>query len=205
MGQYYNILTKRNNKYTLYSRSYRLTNGSTEYQFAKLTEHSWINNTTMSCFSNLILRKPTKVAWVGDYSDQYEEDETINKLDYHKIKELHDLAWNDEVKEKILPFRPLLVKFLLLVNWDKRQYVDMFEYIEKSTIKEEGYFEGWCLHPLSLLTALGNGFGGGDYHGINKELVGSWCFDTLSFESYDIKENLDKLDFTKLEIEFKEN
>ncbi len=204
MGQYYNILTKRNNKYTLYSRSYRLTDGSTEYQFAKLTEHSWINNTTMSCFSNLILRKPTKVAWVGDYSDEYEKDETINNLDYNQIKELHDLAWNDEVREKILPFRPLLVKFLLLVNWDKKQYVDMFEYIEKSTVKE-GDFEGWCLHPLSLLTALGNGFGGGDYHGINEKLVGSWCFDTLSFESYDIKENLDKLAFTKLEIEFKEN
>lgn len=204
MGQYYNILTKRDNKYTLYSRSYRLTNGSTEYQFAKLTEHSWINNTTMSCFSNLILRKPTKVAWVGDYSDQYEEDEMVNNLDHDQMKELHDLVWNDEVREKILPFRPLLVKYLLLVNWDKKQYVDMYEYIEKSTVKE-GYFAGWCLHPLSLLTALGNGFGGGDYHGINEDLVGNWCFDTLSFESYDIKEKLDNECYVKLDIEFMEN
>lgn len=204
MGQYYNILTKRDDKYTLYSRSYRLTNGSTEYQFAKLTEHSWINNTTMSCFSNLILRKPTNVAWVGDYSDQYEEDEMINNLDHKQMKELHDLAWNDEVREKILPFRPLLVKYLLLVNWDKKQYVDMYEYIEKSTVKE-GCFAGWCLHPLSLLTALGNGFGGGDYHGINEDLVGNWCFDTLSFESYDIKEKLDNEGYVKLDIEFREN
>ena len=74
MGQYYNILTKKNNKYTLYSRSYKLTNGKTEYVFAKLTEHSWINNTTMSCFSNIILRKPTQVAWVWDYTNQYEKD-----------------------------------------------------------------------------------------------------------------------------------
>lgn len=204
MGQYYNILTKRDDKYTLYSRSYRLTNGSTEYQFAKLTEHSWINNTTMSCFSNLILRKPTKVAWVGDYSDQYEEDEMINNLDHNQMKELHDLVWNDEVREKILPFRPLLVKYLLLVNWDKKQYVDMYEYIEKSTVKE-GCFAGWCLHPLSLLTALGNGFGGGDYHGIYKEFIGMWCFDTLSFESYDIKEKLDNEGYVKLDIEFREN
>ena len=204
MGQYYNILTKRDDKCTLYSRSYRLTNGSTEYQFAKLTEHSWINNTTMSCFSNLILRKPTKVAWVGDYSDQYEEDEALNNLDHNQMKELHDLAWNDQVREKILPFRPLLVKYLLLVNWDKKQYVDMYEYIEKSTVKE-GCFAGWCLHPLSLLTALGNGFGGGDYHGINEDLVGNWCFDTLSFESYDIKEKLDNEGYVKLDIEFREN
>jgi len=204
MGQYYNILTKRDNKYTLYSRSYRLTNGSTEYQCAKLTEHSWINNTTMSCVSNLILRKPTKVAWVGDYSDQYEEDEIVNNLDHNQMIELHNLAWNDEVREKILPFRPLLVKYLVLVNWDKKQYVDMYEYIEKSTTKE-GCFAGWCLHPLSLLTALGNGFGGGDYHGINEDLVGNWCFDTLSFESYDIKEKLDNEGYVKLDIEFKEN
>ena len=204
MGQYYNILTKRDDKYTLYSRSYRLTNGSTEYQFAKLTEHSWINNTTMSCFSNFILRKPTKVAWVGDYSDQYEKDEIVNNLDYNQIKELHNLAWNDQVREKILPFRPLLVKYLVLVNWDKKQYVDMYEYIEKSTVKE-GCFAGWCLHPLSLLTALGNGFGGGDYHGINEDIVGNWCFDTLSFESYDIKEKLDNDGYVKLDIEFREN
>ena len=199
MGQYYNILTKKNDKYTLYSRSYKLTNGKTEYVPAKLTEHSWINNTTMSCFSNIILRKPTQVAWVGDYTNQYEKDETINGLDYEQMDKLYHLAWADDVKAKIMEFRPLFVKYLTLVNWDKKQYVDMYDYIEKSTTED-----GWCLHPLSLLTALGNGFGGGDYHGINEDMIGSWCFDTISFESCDIEEQLQKDGFEKLDIEFKE-
>ena len=199
MGQYYNILTKKNDKYTLYSRSYKLTNGKTEYVPAKLTEHSWINNTCMSCFSNIILRKPTQVAWVGDYTNQYEKDETINGLDYEQMDKLYHLAWDDNVKAKIMEFRPLLVKYLTLVNWDKKQYVDMYDYIEKSTTED-----GWCLHPLSLLTALGNGFGGGDYHGINEDLIGSWCFDTISFESCDIEEQLQNEGFEKLDIEFKE-
>lgn len=119
------------------------------------------------------------------------------------MKELCKLAWNDELKENILPFKPLLVKFLLLVNWDKKQYIDMYDYIEKSTVKE-GYLQGMCLHPLSLLTALGNGFGGGDYHGTNEELVGSWCLDTISFESYDIKNKLIKKGFKALDVIFKE-
>ena len=197
MGQYYSILTKRNNKFTTYSRSFYLTNGKTDYEPAKLTEHSWINNHTMSCFSNIILRKPTRVAWVGDYADQYDETDTVNNLTYNEILELHYQAWEKE--SKIMTFRPLLVKYLILVNWDKKEYVIMYEYIEKSTTED-----GWCLHPLSLLTALGNGFGGGDYRGINQDKVGSWCFDTISFESYDIEEKLKEQNFTKLDIEFKE-
>ena len=203
MGQYYNILIKKDDKYILYNRSFRKTDGSAEYEPAKLTEHSFIGNTTMSCVSNLILRKPKKVAWVGDYSNQYEENEKVNNLDYNQMKELHDLEWKHELRANILPFKPLLVNFLLLVNWDKKQYIDMCDYIEKSTVKE-GYLQGMCLHPLSLLTALGNGFGGGDYHGTNEELVGSWCLDTISFESIDIENKLIKKGFKALDVIFLE-
>ena len=34
---------------------------------------------------------------------------------------------------------------------------------------------GWQIHPLPLLTAEGNGRGGGDYHGTNMEMVGAWA------------------------------
>ena len=60
-----------------------------------------------------------------------------------------------------------------LVNHDKNQFVDLKKYKEKSTV------DGWCIFPISLLTALGNGRGGGDYHK-DDPLVGSWAFDTIS-------------------------
>lgn len=44
---------------------------------------------------------------------------------------------------------------------------------------DEGYV--WVTHPLPLLTAIGNGRGGGDYHGTNESMVGMWAMDLLSF------------------------
>ena len=38
----------------------------------------------------------------------------------------------------------------------------------------------YALHPLALLTAEGNGRGGGDYEGTNMELIGSWSRDFIS-------------------------
>lgn len=32
------------------------------------------------------------------------------------------------------------------------------------------------IHPLPLLLTVSNGLGGGNYYGINKWCVGSWCY-----------------------------
>ena len=44
--------------------------------------------------------------------------------------------------------------------------------------------DGYVIYPISLLTAIGNGRGGGDYWKTNKDydLVGSWAFDEISIE-----------------------
>ena len=200
MGQYYNILTMKDNEYKVYNRSYYNSQNEPEYMLAKLTEHSWIGNSTMESFSNIILKNPQHIAWVGDYADQYEqEDITNNKLTLRKIKSLHKKAWRCK-KEIVMEYRPLNTKYMLLVNWTKNQYVSMYDYIEKNTTKD-----GWCLHPLSLLTAIGNGLGGGDYHGINENMIGIWAFDEISFESSDIESRLERNKFEKIELEFKEN
>ena len=34
----------------------------------------------------------------------------------------------------------------------------------------------WELCPLLILLAIGNGQGGGDYHGTNMDKVGTWAF-----------------------------
>ena len=75
----------------------------------------------------------------------------------------------------------------------------MYEYIKNNTVDE------WCLHPLSLLTALGNGKGGGDYHGINEDLIGYWAFDEISFEDADLEDELLSQGFIKQDLEFREH
>jgi hypothetical protein len=37
-------------------------------------------------------------------------------------------------------------------------------------------------HPLPILTAEGNGRGGGDYRGADEDLVGTWARDVISVE-----------------------
>jgi hypothetical protein len=61
-----------------------------------------------------------------------------------------------------------VVCYRYLVNHDTRQYVD----------KDKA----GDVHPLPLLTAEGNGRGGGDYRGGNEDLVGIWARDILSAE-----------------------
>lgn len=55
-------------------------------------------------------------------------------------------------------------------------------YIERCTVKE-GNWAGYCVNPLPLLTACGNGRGGGDFHNspntVGYENVGIWAFDIL--------------------------
>ena len=147
MGQYYNILTYKNRKYTIYDRSTKKENEEPEYMFAKIMEHSWIHNYTMDSFSNTIFENPTKVAWVGDYADECENEDIHNeKLSLEKVLELHQIAWKS--KENYLDYNDFETEKMLLVNWDKKQYVNMQEYIENNT------YDGWCIHPLSLLQLL---------------------------------------------------
>lgn len=198
MGQYYNILTKKDNKYKVYDRSTIDTKGNREYMLAKLTEHSWISNATMDSFSNIIYRNPMQVAWVGDYSDELDNINHVNNLTDNQILKLHKIAHHSKV-EHSLELRPLNTQYMLLVNWTKKEYLSMYDYIKTSTVDE------WCLHPLSLLTALGNGLGTGSYHGINEDKIGLWCFDTISFESEDYEKDLILQGFNKVEHVFIEN
>ncbi|MBR1925911.1 MAG: hypothetical protein IJ837_03540 [Clostridia bacterium] len=196
MGQYYNILTYKDRKYTVYDRSIKTNQASKpEYMLAKLTEHSWIGNYTMESFSNIIYKNPMKVAWVGDYVNQIDIKDIHNpNLSLKQAYKLHEIAWNR--KEKSLILKQFETSKMLLINWTKQEYLNMQEYIETNSIKE------WCMHPLSLLTAIGNEYGGGDYYGINKEQVGIWAFDEISFDDNNLKTTLALKGFTKRDCNF---
>ena len=66
------------------------------------------------------------------------------------------------------------------VNHSKKQYLDMKRYTEQ-TNESDPIFRKY--HPLPLLTAEGNGRGGGDYFGSEIEKVGIWARDVVSFEN----------------------
>ena len=66
-------------------------------------------------------------------------------------------------------------KFLL--NHDTRLFIDLDEYKATSVDKD-----GWTIHPLPLLTAVGNDRGSSDFHEGNTgfEFVGSWAWQLIS-------------------------
>jgi len=76
----------------------------------------------------------------------------------------------------------------------KKEYIDMETFRNR---RDEG--ESLVIHPIPIMTCSGNGRGGGDYQGINMDLVGSWANDIVSLEKTIPK------GFKLLDISFKEN
>lgn len=165
MGQYYRPILKSSKagQFTVFNR---FVNG--EYTMAKLMEHSWWGNYFCDAISKMLYNKPKQVAWVGDYASN----EGIEQSGM-TVEHIH------EVKGKGVSFTEgefsLDNKFLC--NHTKHIYIDLNRYKEKSTDKD-----GWVINPIPLLTAVGNGNGGGDYwwSEVHKEDVGSWAFDIIS-------------------------
>lgn len=167
MGQYYKpvALTERGNPILgwCYPRDYN--NG------LKLMEHSWIGNNFVSSVESLLIlggawyKKP--IVWAGDYA----EDE--NKT----TKNLYSLC---EDKLKVNPAEQInIATYPYIVNHTKRLYVD------KGKVPGGGHgWEDYHIHPLPLLTAEGNGQGGGDFFNADpKGLIGSWARNSISVES----------------------
>ena len=167
MGQYYRpILTNANGYERVYNRH---VDG--EYTMAKLMEHSWWLNPFVGTICKKIFKNPMKVVWVGDYAD---DAEVTNEIEKQELVRLHKKAWQGKghgVKKDVI-----LLDNMYLVNHTKKVYLDCNAY------KEECMNDGWCIHPLPLLTAIGNGLGGGDYREDDAWQVGFWANDLISIE-----------------------
>lgn len=167
MGQYYRpILTNANGYERVYNRDI-----DGEYTMAKLMEHSWWLNPFVGSICKKLFKNPMKVVWVGDYSDDAEETNEIKK---DELTRLCKKAW--KCKGHSIKKNELLLDNLYLVNHSKKVYLDCNEY------KKECANDGWCIHPLPLLTAIGNGLGGGDYQEDDAWQVGMWANDLISIE-----------------------
>lgn len=161
MGQYYYVYTKRNGKEKVYNRT---VDG--EYTMAKLMEHSWWLNPFVNTICYKIHNKPTQIAWVGDYVEP-DEFEPLDRV------------WGDKAKTYGVTEAQVVLHRKYLVNHTQKQYVDCSDYYKRCVIED-----GWCIHPLPILTVIGNGRGGGDYRAkYGKEYVGVWANDEISVEN----------------------
>jgi hypothetical protein len=154
MGQYYLtvILAEKSDKE--YIRTY--LDASMYSNGVKLIEHSYINNNFMNIVENLIgpngMFYKSRLVWAGDYATN-EPNSTSN---LHKMcMEKTPFVSNEST-----------VSYKYIVNHTKKVYIK----------KNNG------IHPLPILTAEGNGRGGGDYSGPNMEMVGTWARDVISME-----------------------
>lgn len=183
MGQYYYPINVDKMQY-VYSHDF--DNG------LKLMEHSYIGNDLMNAVEALLTPLGSwhkcRLVWAGDYADG--EGDVGTGLEEESTPNLHSL-----VDEKVAPYEILselvekkgvkVDEYPYIVNHTKKIYIDKRNVLKFEAYKDdEGNPVMIQIHPLSLLTAEGNGRGGGDYGDNNPEYdsVGSWARDSISIE-----------------------
>ncbi len=183
MGQYYMALVSRGDEK-------RVLDGVKGEGFvgSKLMEHSWIGNHFVDSVLCSLYKNPARVIWMGDYAD---DDSKINII--KDGMNLYNAVWKnrDASISTDIDYNGMYYKSMYLVNHDKKEYLNIEEYIKECTTDVD-----WCVHFLPLLTAVGNGQGGGDYWGCNEENVGYWANDTIELVD-EIPADYKKLDIDK--------
>lgn len=188
MGQYYRVILKNKNGYErVYNREV-----DKEYTMAKLMEHSWWLNPFVSSICAKLYKNPHNVSWIGDYADQSEK----TPVSQHEVIRLYNKAWSNHIKGNSIHEKLFYLDHRYLCNHTKKCFLDCQAYYEKNN------GNGWCIHPLPILTSIGNGLGGGDFRYVTKETtteyVGDWATDEISVED-DIPK-----DFQEIHCIFKE-
>lgn len=180
MGQYYKPVNLDKQEF-VYSHDYG--NG------LKLMEHSWIGNKFVGAIMNLLATggdwSDNRIVWAGDYADDEPKSEFLT--------EETNIYGSMDDDNKIKP-RKTNENYRFIVNLDNKEYVD----ITKVPVSEVWEGDEWKIHPLPLLTAEGNGRGGGDYHGKNKrkreKLVGRWARKRITVQD-EVPEGMKELIF----------
>ena len=194
MGQYYRPCVLRKN-FKLCKKTNPVLQSLCPYDFdngAKLMEHSYLRNTFVRAMCAMISDRGQyfgmPFVWCGDYADE------INQHQYYY--DAHDVEKMNEYHKSLVEYDKEK-EYKYLVNFSKKQYVVLPSHQES---EERWKNNKYTIHPLPLLTAFGNGRGGGDYHGINMHNVGKWAFDKIGItnDSFYID------GFKEIKIEFEE-
>ena len=183
MGQYYTPTVMHENGEMATFLSHDYGNG------LKLMEHSYIGNYFVAAVLNYIKANgPARLWWLGDYADVDDFEDKEIKFDVNKLKEINSNVFDVNPQEQDLNFKRLVV-----VNKTKKIYIDLLDY-QRGDI---------C--PIPILTAVGNGRGGGDYWGENEDKAGSWAGDVIDcLDEIPDDPNFAK-EYEKYNIVFREN
>jgi hypothetical protein len=175
MGQYYRQALRQDGQTRLFSCQYADKgdndwNNYQDYNPIKLMEHSWLKNPFLMAMTKQLYNHRGKLVWCGDYAGEPDDFKNIGWTSYGEIYNC-----NDDRLEILPNDGDFDYTHKYLLNMTKKVYVDFNLYISKCDS------DGWIVHPLSLLTAVGNGRGGGDYYDEYPDayLVGSWAGDEL--------------------------
>jgi len=181
MGQYYKVAFKRegDNAATVNDRKYK----GGDYVFAKLMEHGYLENNLCKAVAIILQRGKTRLAWVGDYS----EDDELRSITTEDLN--YDMVWGEHEYGHVLPAPRFSYKGKYLVNYTKGVYISFDKWV--ASYKGDN---NWPICPFAVLTAIGNGRGGGDYEGTEMDLVGAWAWDEIAITKK-IPEGFKLLDF----------
>lgn len=183
MGQYFKAVLVNGNNVEVHA-SWPYNNG------AKQVEHCYRGNDyTEAVMERIRKLGPTRLVWMGDYADEV-LDEMIEKSGdneerkYHNefLKTLYRVAWRSYLKDGISvesPFKTYTPiddweknrKMYYVANLSKQEYVMVLPYVSSQDTP--------VVHPVPLLCSVRGG-GGGDYHGMDEDLLGRWAGDMLT-------------------------
>ena len=159
----------------------------------KLMEHSWTRAKMMHAICNELMEggrwHKHRIAWIGDYAD----DMMTPKCKECMEKNINEKCCDINIVRRIVgechgSFKELYEKatqtyFKVPKDFPKEYFVNNHtkrEYVDISKLPSSD--GDWIVHPLPILTSVGNGAGGGDYdsNGPGNEFIGTWCGDSIS-------------------------
>ena len=180
MGQYYKVIILADEKIDGKEYIRAWINPSDYGNGMKLMEHSYVGNKFIGHVESLIrpegILYKSRIVWAGDYADAEFDLEHISDRD----ENLYNLAPEDRVLNGEINAEYKEKPYRYIVNHTKKQYTDK---------------NGRHFHPLPLLTAEGNGRGGGDYRGLEEKQIGIWARDVISVEKT-VPAGYEKLELT---------
>ena len=211
MGQYYNIINLDKKEAM---DPFDFDNGM------KLMEWSYTENRMCIAMMNLMAGpwKGDRVYVIGDYADDTESEvwlkafKAIGDPDIyhtsdaylHRIPKDHSMCFDRKDFKKTKDVSTEYYGYRYIYNHRQECYIDLehcpIEWVWYD--KKEHEAGATRIFPLSLLLAMGNGRGGGDYRGDNDYLCGSWCEDVRSVEI--TKDKLD-VDYEEVIMDFTEH
>jgi hypothetical protein len=203
MGQYYNYVIEHPDRKTFFKKP--ITG------FAKFTEQVEFDNPNLLCALSEIYNKPRRIAFTGDYFEDvldepkfkekakrynfksdniYSEKTSQDELEYRK--NIYSKLYSDFKPSEVVDFNHdairVFPKDMVLINYDKKEFIRLpdFDVIDNEVPKNGRYL----VHPLPVLTAIGNGQGNGDYLTNNEnhphfKHVGSWALDIIEYAHTD--------------------